>query len=268
MLRQLFARVSETMGAGVDVLSDEARIAAIVGRAHPGLENVDILEHLAAMPDDYLAAYTDEEIVAHTGLADPVPMAGETRLDVDPGTVNRVTIVGRDIPGFASVVSGVLALHNLSVVNARFNTRRDGVAIDTFDTVDALRSDEVETARWNRVSKDLVAALGGDIDLERRLAAKSKTYGDTGPRTGEPRVRFLEDARRTAVEVKTADRIGLLHDLLEALHELDLDLDLARIDTRGAEAVDTFYVRDDHGRPLDDDRKSRVEESLRQVIAQ
>ena len=33
------------------------------------------------------------------------------------------------------------------------------------------------------------------------------------------------------------------------------------------EAVDTFYVRDDHGRPLDEQQLARVEEQLTTVIA-
>lgn len=266
MLRQLFARTSALLGDDVDVLSDESRIATLIGRPHPTLEEVDIKEHLAAMPGDYLGAYSDAEIIAHAALADPVPMPGESRLEVDAGPVNRVTIVGRDIPGFASLVSGALALHNLSVVHARFNTRSDGVAIDTFDAVDALATDGVEAVRWDRVSRDLLAALAGDIDLEERLRSKSMTYGQASAPGQPPRIRAFTDVRRTAIEVKTADRIGLLHDLLRALHELDLDLDLARIDTRGDEAVDTFYVRDDHGRPLDEQQLARVEEQLTTVI--
>ena len=66
--------------------------------------------------------------------------------------------------------------------------------------------------------------------------------------------------------MKTRDRIGLLHDLLRVIHELELDLDLARIDTRGDEAVDTFFVRDDHGRPLDGPRLAMVEDRLSAAV--
>lgn len=269
MLRRLFARVSEAVGTDVDidVLSDDTRVAGLVTRPHPDLEDIDIKEHLAAMPEDYLSAYADGEIIEHARLASPVPGSGEAKLDVRPGTMDRVTIVGRDIPGFASVATGVLALHNLSVVNARFNTRSDGVAIDTFDVIDALGSDNVEAARWDRVDQDLSAALGGELDLEQRLVAKSRTYRSPERPAAYPSVRAFAAGRRTGVEVRTNDRIGLLHDLLEALHSLDLDLQLARIDTRGYEAIDTFYVRDDEGRPLDEARIAQVEARLLGVIA-
>ena len=267
MLRRLFARVSPLLGADVDVLSDDTRIAGLVAHPHPDLEDVDIKEHLAAMPEDYLAAYGDEEVIGHARLASPVPIRGETRLDVEPGTIHRATIVGRDIPGFASLVSGVLALHNLSVVNARFNTRSDGVAIDTFDVVDALSSTEVDAGRWERVDRDLVAALAGDLDLEQRLAAKSRTYGEAGGPSDHAAIKAFPAGRRTAIEVRAPDRIGLLHELLEALHALDLDLQLARIDTRGHEAIDTFYVQDEGGRPLGEDKLAMVEGRLHTIIA-
>lgn len=266
MLRRLFARVSTLLGAEIDPLSDEARIAGLVAGAPDGLDAVDLKEHVAAMPDDYLGAYTDDEIVAHASLATPPPLQGETRLDVTGGAADRVTIVGRDTPGFASIVTGVLALNNLSVVHARFNTRDDGVAIDTFDVIDALRTQGVTEDRWSRVSEELSAALSGDLDLERRLKAKAQRY-DAGHRSGAARVRVSDDGRRTSIEIKTRDRIGLLHDLLRAVHELGLDLDLARIDTRADQAVDTFLVRDEAGGMLSPDRTAEVEARLEAIAS-
>ena len=45
------------------------------------------------------------------------------------------------------------------------------------------------------------------------------------------------------IEVRCTDRIGLLHDLAAALHELALDVDVAKVDTRGTRVVDVFYIR-------------------------
>lgn len=262
MLRRLFARVSTQLGGDADPLSDEARIERLVARPHGGLDDIDIKEHVAAMPDDYLGAYSDDDIIGHVSLATPVPMSGEVRLDTTRATADRVTIVGRDIPGFAAVVTGALALNNVSVVHARFNTRDDGVAIDTFDVVDALRGGQIEDGRWPRVTSDVTSALAGRLDLESRLDAKSRSYGASRSAPSPVRVRISNDGRRTAVEVKTADRIGLLHDLLTLLHALDLDLDVARVDTRADQAVDTFYVKDSDGRALDAVRSAFVERSI------
>ena len=267
MLRRLFARVSSLMGAEADPLSDEERMAGLIGRVRDGLDDIDLKEHVAAMPGDYLGVYSDDEIVSHATLATPAPSEGETRLEVTAGPADRVTIVGRDTPGFASLVPGVLALNNLSVVHARFNTRDDGVAIDTFDVIDALRASGVTGERWTRVSADLSAAVSGDLDLESLLRAKAQRYEAASRATGPARVRVSADGRRTAIEVKAHDRIGLLHDLLRAVHDLGLDLDLARIDTRADVAVDTFLLRDEAGGRLTPDRAAEVQARLEAVAS-
>ena len=267
MLRRLFARASERLGAEPTTVSDDARLAALVNTRRSDVDDIDILEHVAAMPADYLTAYDDDEIIGHVIQASPVPGDGEIRLDTTRLEPDRVTIVGRGLPGFASMVTGALALNNVSVLHARFNTRDDGVAIDTFDVVDALRGGQVDDSRWSRVSSDITAALTGKLDLEQRLAAKAQRYGDVPEPASPPRIRISKEGHRTAIEVKAPDRIGLLHDLLLVLTELHVDLDLARIDTRGGHAVDTFYVRDTEGRPLDAAAAALVERRIQERFA-
>jgi [protein-PII] uridylyltransferase len=56
------------------------------------------------------------------------------------------------------------------------------------------------------------------------------------------------------VDIRAHDRIGLLHDLAAALARLNLEVELAKIDTRGNEAVDVFEVRDRSGIPAEEIR--------------
>ena len=46
------------------------------------------------------------------------------------------------------------------------------------------------------------------------------------------------------VEVRAPDAIGVLYKITHALAELDLDIRSAKVQTMGAEVVDSFYVRD------------------------
>ena len=76
------------------------------------------------------------------------------------------------------------------------------------------------------------------------------------------------EGRHTVVEVRAPDRIGLLADIVEALHGDGLDIHLARIDTMGGEARDYFYVRRVGGVPVRDESelaslRSRIEDKLR-----
>jgi [protein-PII] uridylyltransferase len=83
-------------------------------------------------------------------------------------------------------------------------------------------------------------------------------------------VRVLDDVSDffTVVEVETADRIGLLHDLAHAFEDLRLDVRLAKVATYGPRVVDAFYVRDLVGRKLGEaGRSTEVERALLDRLA-
>ena len=64
------------------------------------------------------------------------------------------------------------------------------------------------------------------------------------------------------VEVRAADRAGLLYRLTAALSGEGLDVTSARIETLGADAADYFYVADPSGTPIDAEQRARVESAL------
>jgi [protein-PII] uridylyltransferase len=56
----------------------------------------------------------------------------------------------------------------------------------------------------------------------------------------------------TVVEVRSPDVVGVLYLIARTLTDLGLDIHQARAVTLGSAVVDTFYVRDHDGRPVDD----------------
>ena len=169
-------------------------------------------------------------------------------------------VVTADRPGALALVSGVMALHNLAVLDARVTTRADGVAIDSFYVADALGSADVPPERWDRVRRDLTRVAAGSFDLETALADKLRSYPAPG---GEARVSVHGEGERAIVEVRCGDRVGLLHDLSRALFDLGVSIDLARVDTRGNRVTDVFYVRPPPG--AGEEWSRRVEEVLTAV---
>ncbi len=216
-----------------------SRVLELVGDDVPA---AIVQQHAAGMPAGYLFRFNPEEIVRHLSVATPPPEPGEVRLDVDHRfPVSSVVLATRDRAGLLAAVAGVLALHDVSILDARLATRDDGVAIDTFHVADALGTGGVGKARWPDIRRDLRAILAGEMDVEQRLADKARHH--PSPETGGGSVLIREAEGPTIVEVRCQDRIGLLYDLAAAIAQSGFDVTLAKVDTRVDRVVDVFYVR-------------------------
>jgi [protein-PII] uridylyltransferase len=232
-------------------------------------ERVTLRRHLDSMAPGYIQSFDPREILRHAAIM-VAPLDDHTvRLDVrGDGPVFELIVALRDRPGLIALTSGVLALHNLSVLGARFFTRDDGVALQSLHVVDAL-GNAVTPERWARVERDLQAALTGRLPLAQRLEEKARAYRRTR-RGREPEVLVVAtDAREfTVVEVHAEDRVGLLYSLTSSLFELGVDIHLAKIDTQGHDAVDVFYLREANDQPLRGaERIEAVRAALRRAAA-
>jgi [protein-PII] uridylyltransferase len=161
------------------------------------------------------------------------------------GRRDLLSVVAADRPGVFSRVAGVLALHGLDVVAASAHSTDEGRALAEFRVTDPIRG----AVPWPRVVSDLELALDGRLALGARLAERRMTYDRPGPRSRRPTSATVlfdnaASADATVIDVKTADRIGVLYRITRALSEMDLDIRLARVHTLGLDVVDSFYVRD------------------------
>ena len=184
---------------------------------------------------------------------------------VDPP---RVTVAAPDRRGLLASMTGVLALHGLSVRSANA-TAESGIAVEVF-TVDSPRG------RWPE-STVLTEALDLALEnngLEGQLADRARAYA-TGRRPSSarpvvPEVTVDNDASAssTVVEVRAGDEIGLLHRVTNALFDCDLDVVAARVATIGAEVIDAFYVRDASGAKVTDPvALARIERAVGGAVA-
>lgn len=73
------------------------------------------------------------------------------------------------------------------------------------------------------------------------------------------RVNFEKDPHniRTIMKVVTADRPGLLSKIAQAFLKCNIQLQIARISTIGAQVEDVFYITDQNNLPLED--KAEIE---------
>ena len=169
------------------------------------------------------------------------------------GVDDNLVVVSPDRPGLFSRVAGVLSLNGLTVLEAAGHSDDDGMAIEQF-RVQNNYSDEV---RWDRVIRDLEKVLDGRLALEARLAERRRVYRRPRRLPGlvtHPEVIVDNDLSHTdtVLEVRAPDAMGVLWRITRALHELDLDITSAKVQTMQSDAVDSFYVRDARGHKVTD----------------
>jgi [protein-PII] uridylyltransferase len=156
-------------------------------------------------------------------------------------------VVAPDRPGLLWRAAGVLASHRLAVRSANA-TSIGNVAVTVFDVEPEFGDPPDATL----VVADLRRMLMGRLDVEDRLDRRARAVRPRGASVPAPRVTLVDDASDTAtvVEVRAHDAPGLLWRVGRALGECGLDVRAARVETRGAEVVDVFYVTDGDGKLL------------------
>ena len=189
---------------------------------------------------------------AEQALAAAVARDGETRVtvrEVDGFFV--VTVVTPDRTGVFADLAGLLAGHRFLVRSALVRTL-EGVAVDSW-WVESPSGDP-PSAVLLRQSLDRI--VGGDVTLLDRLAARDaqtpRPAGGARSLVAHPRIVILPGAseRATVLEVRAADRPGLLHALGRALAGEGVDIRSAHVATYAAQAVDVLYLAEASGERL------------------
>jgi [protein-PII] uridylyltransferase len=269
LVRELVAKVERVLGRREMGPDRAALLSARLDEIRTRLseENHAAVEAwLARLPRPYILATEPADVARDFPLVAPAIGASEVRTRAARGEregTYEVTVVARDRPGLLSVMAGALAVNGMNILSARAFTTEDGVALDLFVVEPGFRG-EIDEERWRRFRNDLRRALEGRISLDHRIAEKRTYYP---PSAADVPVRVAVDNGAsdfyTVVEVSAPDRIGLLHDLAQAFHQLDLDVHLAVVATYGVRVVDAFYVRDLLGQKvLEPDRIAALEAAI------
>jgi [protein-PII] uridylyltransferase len=155
-----------------------------------------------------------------------------------------ITLVAPDRPGLLSRAAGVLALHSLSVHAGELHSHA-GVAVDVFTV--SPRFGSLPDAGLLR--EQFSRAISGSLRLAEKLAAKERDYASELDDPPVPRVLWFADeadggveSKDVVLELRTADRLGLLHSVAEALERSGADILWARAMQVGGTAISSFSL--------------------------
>jgi [protein-PII] uridylyltransferase len=198
-----------------------------------------------------------------TGRLHDVPgAAGAVTVGIeDVADGQQVTIGAPDRPGLLSTCAGVLALNQLDVRAAKMSVE-DGYGTGVF----AVRPRFGRAPVPEILADAMRAALEGTLPLADRLRQREADYRQDGARSAPPRISWhngeVTGTSTGIVEVRAGDRAGLLYRLTAAIAAEGLDVTSARIETLGADAVDSFYVVNPSGSPVEPEQRERVDAAL------
>jgi [protein-PII] uridylyltransferase len=201
------------------------------------------------------------EAQAHGPLDIPGATGAVTVGIEDVADGQLVTIGAPDRPGLLSVCAGILALNQLDVRAAKMSVE-DGYTTGVF----AVRPRFGRAPVAGILADAMRAALEGTLPLAERLQQREADYRQDAVRSAPPRISWhngeVSGAATGIVEVRAGDRAGLLYRLTAAIAGEGLDVTSARIETLGADAVDSFYVANPSGTPVEAAQRFRVESAL------
>lgn len=158
-------------------------------------------------------------------------------------TLPMLTVAAPDRHRLLAVIAGVLSLHRLGVRTA--TTRTVGRHAVSVWGVTPLFG---EMPNVSLVAQDLRLALNGSLDVDEKLRRRRSDVARNGANVADPFVLIdnQASAHATVIEVRAHDSPGLLHDIATAISDCGLEIIGARVATLGSEAVDVFYVHQDH----------------------
>jgi [protein-PII] uridylyltransferase len=205
-----------------------------------------------------------EPIDASHPLAAAAAAGGEVQVLLDASvTPAEVTVIAPNRRGVLSRAAGVLALNSLQVHSASVRGYQ-GSAIDVFAVTPRFGSLPDPAL----LREQLVLALDGSLPLSERLVIKERDYpvkvdADAPP----PRVLWFDDEATGAVvvELRTTDRIGLLHRVAATLEQFSVEILWAKVATLGTSVVDSFCLATPTG-TIDTPTRGHIEQAIHTAI--
>ncbi|MCC5812388.1 MAG: [protein-PII] uridylyltransferase [Ectothiorhodospiraceae bacterium] len=234
-----------------------------------GLHHMTVKSIWQHFTDDYFLRYSAEEITWHTeaiarSKPSDLPLVLLDSHSARGGTELFVYADDRENL-FALTVAAIDQL-NLNIQDARIITTEDGHTLDSYLVLENGGQPVHEPWRKEEIVRRLREGL-----TQSELHAPSRRPVPRQLRhfSIETEVNFAQDEAngRTALELLTSDRPGLLARVGYAFARLGIRLQNAKIATIGARAEDVFFITDEENRPIRNPAHfQRIQETLLEVL--
>ncbi|MBA2609758.1 MAG: cation:proton antiporter [Actinobacteria bacterium] len=224
----------ELTGAKARNLIDDRR-----RRALTVVEGKNAADRIEEAPRAYVLRQSAEAIARHAEFLRRPVGGDEVRVRaLSNGDEWLLDVATRDRPGLLADVTGVLAKHRLSVVEAVVATWADGIALEAF----RVNGDAPDC---NAIAADIRAAFAIPLSSE-PLHNATVTFDQSA------------SPWHTVCDVVAPDRPGLLHTIATGFAAAGVDVVAATIGEADGRADDRFELVDRNGRKLSPDHEAAI----------
>lgn len=214
---------------------------------------------------DYFLRHQAEQICWHTraiaALRDdhelPLILLGDEN---NQGTT-ELFIYTQEQANLFAAVAAVLDSQNISIHDAQILATRDGYVMDTFVILNEHGQPLTDSSSCERLQQQLQDVLRKRQPVphsQRRLPRQLRSF------TVPTRVEFVaeKNQRRSAFELTTLDRPGLVARVAKVLQDLDINILAAKITTVGEQAEDLFIVSTRQNQALDAEQRDQLRQQI------
>ncbi|NRA00890.1 MAG: [protein-PII] uridylyltransferase [Myxococcales bacterium] len=268
LLRELFERTAEVLETGADTPGkaieliekrvDLRREGAASELAALGVSQDDIQAFFDAMPRRYFTAHTPQQIARHARVA--LELAPDQLLSSAVremrGDFSEYILCTEDSLGLYSKVAGVMTAHGLNILGAHVYSTRAGLALEVYRVSTPPGGNDERRIHWGEVDASLRGVLEGEITVQKLVKRRGRPIGFTASPHPEPvsvNATNEESDFYTIIDVEANDRLGLLHDLTRVIAEHGCEIYISKAATILDQVADTFYLKDRHGKKLQDE---------------
>ena len=166
---------------------------------------------------------------------------------------SRVTAVALDRVGLLADLAAMFALQRTGVRAARAWAQGD-YGVSVWEVSEQHLDPAILRQKYDGI-------VGGRLDPSHRLRP-------TGEGSLAPTVVVRPEAsdQSTVLEVRTADRPGVVYLVCAALARLDVEVRSAHVDTLGPQAVDVFYLQEPSAGVLSETRSAQAAHAVREAL--
>jgi [protein-PII] uridylyltransferase len=235
--------------------------------AKDSAEEIEV--HFSSMPDRYFQSHNVNEIVGHLRLfrsfvelrlRNPklaLSAAVKWQSKPDQGH-SEFWICTWDRAALMAKIAGSFATASINILSADVYTRVDNLMLAIFrvcDTSFRPVSDERDLQQVESVLQESLEKIDYDFSpLMEKARKRTAFHLPIGLELPTKLVISNEiHSGYTVIDLQTADRLGLLYDLLICLSRAKVNIASSRIATEKGAAFDSFYVNDLEGRKITDE---------------